>query len=117
MALGTITIKKVRENQDGGQELLISFPGDSAYPAGGTPDFNSLLRAAIKAAHAAATDHNVRGEEQVSCMYIVPQRAGALVPSYDYDNDKLFVYNNATDLENVTADISGTVFECVAVCT
>ena len=117
MALGTITIKKVRETVDGGQELLLSFAGDGAYPAGGTPNFNSLLRAAIKAAHAAASDANVRGNEDVSCMYIVPQRAGALVPSYDYDNDKLYVYDNGTDAENATANISGTTFECVAVCT
>jgi hypothetical protein len=116
MALGTITIKALRETLDGGQELLIEFLGDDAYAAGGTPNFNSLLQAAIKAAHGAASDANVRGEESVECVYVVPQRAGALVPSYDYDADKLFVYDNATDLENATADISGVTFECVAVC-
>ena len=117
MALGTITIKKVRETADGGQEILMSFPGDGAYVAGGTPGFNASVRAAIKAAHAAASDANVRGEENVSVMYVVPVQAGVYVPSYDYDNDTLFVYDNSTDLESVVANMSGTTFELVAICT
>ena len=116
MSLGIMTIKAVRETRDGGQELLISCPGDGAYVAGGTPNFNAALRAAIKATHAAATDKNVRGEEDVSCMYVVPVTAGVYVPSYDYTNDKLFVYDNSTDAESIVANMSGTTFEFVAVC-
>lgn len=116
MALGTITITDVRETQDGGQELLLSFPGDGTYPAGGTPGFNALVQDAIEAAAAAASDANVRGRETVEVLYIVPQRAGIYVPSYDYANDKLFVYSNATDVENVVGNLSAITFECVAVC-
>lgn len=116
MSLGTMTIQAVRETRDGGQELLISCAGDNAYVAGGTPNFNAALRAAIKAAAAAATDKNIRGQEDVACMYVVPQRAGVYVPSYDAANDKLFVYDNSTDAESIVADMSATTFEFVAVC-
>jgi len=116
MSLGTMTIQAVRETRDGGQELLISCAGDGAYVAGGTPNFNASLQEAIKTAHAAATDKLVRGAEQVECLYVVPVRAGVYVPSYDYANDKLFVYDNSTDAESVVANMSGTTFEFVAVC-
>lgn len=116
MALGTPTISAVRETRDGGQELLISCAGDAAYPAGGTADFNAFLQAAIKAKHAAASDKNVRGEEEVECLYVIPVRAGVYSPSYDFTNDKLFVYDNSTNAESIVADMSGTTFEFVAVC-
>ncbi len=116
MALGTITIESVRETKDGGQEILMSCPGDGAYGAGGTPDFNSLLQAAIKTKHGAATDENVRGPELVEVVYVVPVTAGVYVPSYDYAADKLFVYDNSTDAESNTANMSGTTFRFVAVC-
>lgn len=116
MSLGAITILAVRETVDGGQELVCSCAGDGAYAAGGTPNFNAALRAAIKTAHAAATDKNIRGEEAVACLYVVPARAGVYVPSYDYANDKLFVYDNSTDAESVVANMSGTTFEFTAVC-
>lgn len=116
MALGTPTILAVRETRDGGQELLISCAGDAAYPAGGTHDFNAFLQAAIKAKHAAATDKNIRGEEEVECLYVIPQRAGVYTPSYDFANDKLFVYDNSTDAESIVADMHATTFVFVAVC-
>jgi len=116
MALGAITIHAVRQTEAGGQALVCSCAGDGAYVAGGTADFNASLRAAIKTLHAAATDKNVRGEENVSCLYVVPARAGVYVPSYDYANDKLFVYDNSTDAESIVANMSGTTFEFVAVC-
>lgn len=116
MALGTMTIHSVRESRDGGQELLISCAGDGAYAAGGTPNFNAAVQAAIKALHAAATDHNVRGAEEVECQYVVPVTAGVYVPSYDFANDKLFVYDNSTDAESIVANMSGTTFTFVAVC-
>lgn len=116
MALGTMTILAVRETRDGGQELLISCAGDSAYGAGGTPNFNAALRAAIKAKAAASSDANIRAIEDVECLYVVPQRAGVYVPSYDIANDKLFVYDNSTDAESVVADMHATTFVFVAVC-
>jgi len=116
MALGTPTIHAVRETRDGGQEILLSCAGDGAYGAGGTPNFNAFLRAAIKAKHAAATDKNVRNIEDVECVAVVPQRAGVYVPSYDFAADKLFVYDNSTDAESIVADMSATTFAFVAVC-
>jgi len=117
MALGTITIQSVRENRDGGQEILCSCAGDSDYPTGGTLALNAKLQAAIKTAHANATDHHVRGEEEVEIMYIVPVSAGAFVPSYAYATDKLFVYSNATDAEcALHDDLHLTTFQFVAVC-
>jgi len=116
MALGTITIQAVRETKAGGQEILLSCPGDGAYVAGGTADFNATLQAAVKAYNDAKADANVRGHESVECMYVVPVRAGVYVPSYDFANDKLFVYDNSTDAESVVANMSGTTFEFVAVC-
>jgi len=116
MAIGAITIESVRETRDGGQEILMSFAGDGAYVAGGTADFNDSVREAIKLAAAAASDSNVRGEEQVAVMYVVPVTAGVYVPSYDYAADKLFVYDNSTDAESVVANMSATTFRLVAVC-
>jgi hypothetical protein len=114
--LGTPTIHAVRETRDGGQEILLSCAGDGAYGAGGTPNFNAFLRTAIKAKAAAATDKNVRAIEDVECVYVVPVKAGHYVPSYDLATDKLFVYDNSTDVESVVADMSGTTFVFVAVC-
>lgn len=116
MALGTPTILSIRETRDGGQEILLSVAGDGAYVAGGTADFNTFLRTAIKAAAAAATDKNVRGAEQVACQHVIPVSAGVYVPSYDFANDKLFVYDNSTDAESIVANMSGTTFIFVAVC-
>ena len=116
MALGAITILARRETKDGGQEILCSCAGDGAYVAGGTAAFNASLQLAIKTAHAAATDKNVRGEEEVACQYIVPVTAGVYVPSYVYATDKLFVYDNSTDAESIVANMSGTTFIFVAVC-
>lgn len=116
MALGTPTIHAVRETRDGGQEILLSCAGDDAYAAGGTANFNKFLRDAIKAKHVAATDKNVRGAEEVACMYVVPVSAGVYVPRYDFAADKLFVYDNSTDAESVVADMSATTFMFVAAC-
>ena len=116
MALGTITILSLRETKDGGQELLLSMAGDGAYPAGGTADFNAAVRAAIKTAADAATDANVRGLERVAVQHVIPVTAGVYVPSYDYANDKLFVYDNSTDIESVVANMSGTTFVFAVVC-
>jgi hypothetical protein len=116
MALGTPTIKAVRETADGGQELLMSMAGDGAYAAGGTANFNAFVRTAIKTRNAALGDANVRGGEAVSVVHVVPVTAGVYVPSYDFTNDKLYVYDNSTDAQSVVANMSGTTFEFVAVC-
>lgn len=119
MALGTPTINAIRETRDGGQELLMSFDGDDNYPTGGTTDFNAYVRDAVKTAHAAAADANIRGEERVAALAVVPQNCGQYVPSYDYANDTLFVRDggHATwqQVPNTT-DLSGTTFNVLVVC-
>lgn len=120
MSLGTITITKVRETADGGQEILMSFLGDTSYPTGGTAGFNALVRAAIKAKHVAATDALVRGAEQVAVMAVVPQNCGQYIPSYDYTNDKLFVQDGGSatlaEVAGTTA-LNGTTFKVLVICT
>jgi len=112
MALGTITIKSVKERKDGGRAIRAEFAGDSAYPAGGTPDINSLVRAAVATWRAAKGDANVRGYEQLSVQACISQDCGQLVPSYDIDADKLFVRDggSATWAE-ASGDISTTTFK------
>jgi len=77
------------------------------------------VRAAIKAKHAAASDANVRGEEDVSVVHVIPQDCGQYVPQYDYANDKLKVRDGGSatwaEVANTT-DIHTTVFNLVAVC-
>lgn len=119
MALGTPTINAIRETRDGGQELLMSFDGDGNYPAGGTADFNDYVRDAIKTAHAAAADANIRGEERVAALAVVPQDCGQYVPSYDYANDKLFVRDGgdaAWAEVGAGTNLSGTGFNVLVVC-
>jgi len=116
MPIANFVIEEVKTTRMGGQMIRCNFDGDSTYAAGGTPDFNAVLQAAVKAAAAAATDKNVRSVEEVECLAVVPQNCGTLVPSYDFAADKLFVYDNATDAENAVADISGTKFNCLCIC-
>lgn len=80
---------------------LVSFDGDGAYPAGGTPGFQAAMQAVIGS-----------GRELVA---VLGQDCGGYVPVYDKANDKLKVYeqtNVATSplIETATANLSGTSF-------
>ena len=109
MALGTITV--VNKSQISGtlNHDQIQFAGDGAYPANGTPNFQTLVRAAL-------------GKGNVTVLYVVPGDCGGYVPVYDAAADKLKVYysdsNNASDgpmIENATANLSGVTFRVVVV--
>lgn len=113
MALANVTIDDRGRNAF---EIRMSFDGDDDYPAGGTPNFKTVLRAAIKAAAAAATDANVRGQENVDIVDVVPGDCGAFLPAYDLTNDKLIVKDD--DLVEVApaTDLSPTRFHVTALC-
>jgi hypothetical protein len=98
MSLGTITMDAERR-LDGGIDFEISFPGDSAYPTNGTATFSTLLKAAIKAAAAAATDANVRGYENITINAVIDGGCGIWVPQYDKANDKLKMFVRTTGVE------------------
>jgi hypothetical protein len=105
MAIGAITV--VSKTQVTGPLNVdqISFAGDGAYPANGTPGFQALVRAAL-------------GKGNVTILYLIPQDCGGYIPVYDNVADKLKVYysdnNNAADgpmIENATANLSGQTFK------
>jgi len=115
MALGTPTIQFVREIRDGGQDIGLQFLGDTATPSGGTADFQDFVRDAIKAAHDAASDKNVRGEEAVTVLSFEAGDCGVYKPVFDFANDKLKVLK-MTDGTEATGDLSGTTFNGVVRC-
>jgi hypothetical protein len=113
MAFGTITIDNERR-LDGGIDFEISAPGDGDYPTGGTATFSTLLKDAIKAAAAAATDKNVRGAENVTINAVVDGGCGIWVPLYDKANDKLKMFVRTTGVEVADhGNLSGTTMHLV----
>lgn len=105
MAIGAITV--VNKTQITGPLNVdqISFAGDGAYPANGTPGFQALVRTAL-------------GKGNVTILYVIAQDCGGYLPVYDNVADKLKVYyadnNNAADgplIENATANLSGSTFK------
>lgn len=115
MALTNGALVARRDFYDGGFDIKISFSGDNAYPAGGTPDFQAFLQSIIAAVAAAATDKNVRGPENVEIIEIIAGECGVLIPRYDKANDKLKVFDEAL-VENAVPDISGTTFNVTCMC-
>jgi hypothetical protein len=119
MSLGVGTLVSRRDGDDGAADLLISFDGDNAYPAGGTLDFTAYVRDIVAAVAAAATDKNVRGAESLEIDAVIPQNCGQYVPSFDKAADTLFVQDggHATWAEVAPAtDLSGTTFNLVVLC-
>jgi hypothetical protein len=107
MALGTITSRDSVAVVGPVFIDRVSFPGDSAYPTGGTTGFLAKLQAVIGADKA--------------IVAVLPQDCGGYTPVYDYTNDKLKVYysdnNNTSDGPAIevpnTTDLSGTTFNVV----
>jgi hypothetical protein len=107
MAIGEITI-----GDQAGQRVSVplraiplQFDGDGAYPAGGTPNFEALVRAALP------------GSEFVTLFEVTGQDCGGYVVTYDRENDKLKVWvsaDAAPDVENTTANLSAVTFNCIA---
>lgn len=109
MAIGAITV--VSKSQIPGPLNIdqISFAGDAAYPSGGTPGFQALVRTAL-------------GKGNVTISHVIPVDCGGYVPEYDTAADKLkLLYgdnNNAADgplVENATADLHTTTFKLIVV--
>lgn len=109
MAIGAITV--INKTQVTGVLNVdqISFAGDGAYPANGTPGFQALVRAAL-------------GKGNVTIIQVIPQECGGYVPLYDNTADKLKVYyadnNNAADgplIENATANLSAQTFKLTVI--
>jgi hypothetical protein len=121
MTLGTITLPNAKLTGAMPQAPLfainISFPGDDAYPAGGTPDFQELVRDAIETKMKAAADANIRGRQNVEIENVIAGLCGAYTPIYDKANDKLWVDVKATGVEVAPAvDLSTTTFNVTVVC-
>jgi hypothetical protein len=122
MAIGAITY-------DGGDGMVgekpsaplfavdVEFAGDAAYPAGGTPNFQGLVRDAIEAAVAALPDANVRGRTNIEIRAVAGYDAGQYVPWYDRAADKLFVRDggSATWAE-AAGNLSTTTFKLTLLC-
>lgn len=107
MAIGTISL----DEAGGGQTLqpiffdVISFLGDDDYPAGGTPDFSTLVAAAL----------SKEGIEVVGVSKAGP--CGGFEVVYDKSADKLMLFVSATGLpgvENAVTDQSGVTMELIA---
>ncbi len=103
MALGAITATKVRRGDMGPLFIdELSFAGDGAYPAGGTPGIQALLRAQTKDQRQL---HAVMDQGGVSTHYAV----------YDKANDKLVVYVRATGVEVApAASLAAVTFKLLA---
>jgi hypothetical protein len=108
MALGTITVTAINAPGNATPIFLdlLSFPGDGAYVADGTPDFEDSYQAAIGSAR--------------EVLAVVGQDCGGYIVSYDKANDKLKVWeqtNVATSplIETVTANLAGTTFNLLVI--
>ncbi len=119
MSLGAITFSNITGEKPSAPLFAVdvAFAGDGAYPAGGTPDFQELVRDAIETAMAAKTDANVRGRTNVSIVCVAGYDAGQYVPYYDAANDKLFVRDggSATWAE-ASGNLSTTTFKLTLLC-
>lgn len=102
MALGTITKSAGLDSPGGPTPVfadLVSFLGDSTYPAGGTPGFQAAFRAAV-------------GKGAREILAVIPGNAGDLLVTYDKANDKLFCRLISTGAE-ASGDLSGTTINLV----
>jgi hypothetical protein len=109
MAIGTITVAaSVGQKPTGATFVgLLSFAGDGAYAAGGTPAFQASVRTAL-------------GLGNIEVLAVLGQDCGGYVPVYDKTNDKLKVYeqtDTATTplIETATSDLSGTTFNVLII--
>lgn len=119
MTIGTMTFSDMTGDKPKAPMFAVdvSFPGDDNYPAGGTPDFNELVRDAIDTHMKALPDANVRGRMNVSVVSVAGSDSGQYVPSYDAVNDKLFVRDggSATWAE-ASGDLKAITFKLTLLC-
>lgn len=120
MAQGVITIGTVVALPQGASLIKCSFPGDTAYPTGGTlkADVEAALATAIATVVAAATDKNVRGLSNPTVVDLIPGDCGQYVPMWDSAVGlKVRDGGHATvdEVGNGT-DLHGTTFNVTLVC-
>lgn len=107
MAIGSITVGAQagqRTSVPGPRAIPLQFAGDGTYPAGGTPDFTSLVRAAL-------------GYEGVTVVTVTGEDCGGYVVTYNRAADKLKVWEQDGSgplVENATANLSGVTFNVIA---
>lgn len=103
MAIGTVTVAN-RVNHGYVKVLydVISFPGDGAYPTGGTAAFEASVRTAV-------------GRGALDIVAVVALDCGIYSPVYDYTNDKLKVRTEALAEVANTTDLSGTTFRILVI--
>lgn len=109
MSLGTIVVDSKVETPSGPVRFdEIHFPGDGAYPSGGTPGFQALVRAKL-------------GAGSVEVLAVIQVDVSGYVLRYDRVNDKLMVFEGNYDAadgplqESSTANLSGVTFRCIVI--
>ena len=119
MAQGTMTFVSRIDYGNGEKAITVSFPGDTAYPTGGTvgADVLAALRSAISVKNAAETDANVRGPENVAIKDIVGGDCGQYEPYWVSGKLKVLDGGHATrdEVTAVTA-LNGTTFYVTFLC-
>lgn len=110
MAFGTIT-SALANGQEGSNVIckLVSMLGDGAYPAGGTADFQQLMR----------TFFDNTNQGALTVLAVLPQECAGYIPVYDQANDKLKVYESSADgnaLDEVSGDQSAFTYNLLLIC-
>jgi hypothetical protein len=107
MALGTAVLDKAVVTGAGKGPTrtdLIHFPGDGAYPTGGTGGFEAYVKDALGL------------EGSFDLVGIVPQDCGAYTVVYDRTNDKLKAIVLATGVEVAAAtNLAATTFNVIVI--
>ena len=101
MALGTATVVKRAEGDGPLRADVLSFLGDDGYPAGGTPNFEAFVIAAV-------------GRGALEIVGVVAGESGGFLVGYDFANDKLKVYEAGADaapLDEVAGDQSANTYQ------
>lgn len=114
MALGTVTVTKVR-NRAGGSSLKIvelTVVGDTSYPTGGTTGLEATLRTAI-----AAQDERVGSLSNLDLIAVVQQDATAdRLVRYLSGTDALFAQVISTGAQVANAvNLSGETYRLVTI--
>ena len=86
---------------------LISFPGDTAYPTGGTADFEAFVQEAL--------GHNATVLAVIPAHSLTGATPAVYHVRYDAANDKLLVLDAALAEVADTTDLSGTTFQVLVV--
>lgn len=100
MALGSITVLDKHQISGTLNHDEITFNGDGAYPAGGTPGFQDLVRKAL-------------GKGNVTIINVDTQDSAGFTAAYDALNDKLKIFTGAG--AEASGNLGSTVFRIVVI--